>query len=80
MILHQSGVSNSIVGGRHSYAALGFLHDNRQDEAVVDAGRLCSGFDGVVDVTDFLGGVVGLAELSAGLEHEGFVGVEHVVE
>ena len=80
MILHQSRVSDSIIGGRHSDTALGFLHDDGQDEAMVDAGRLCGGFDGVVDVTDFLGGVVGLAELSARFEHEGFVGVEHVVE
>lgn len=51
-------------------AALGFLHDDGEDEAWVDAGGLGDGLDGGVDVFDLIGRVVFLLELSAGFAED----------
>lgn len=76
VVLHQAWVAHAVVGGRGADAAAGLLHQDGEDEAVVDAGLLGDGLDAVVDGADFGAAVVGDAELAAGLEHEVFVVVE----
>lgn len=77
MVLHKARVSDPEVGGRGADTAAGFLHDDGEDEAVVDEGLLADLLDRVPDGADFGAGVVGHVELGgAGGEHEGFVGVE----
>ena len=76
VILHQSWVAYAVVGRRGAHTAAGFLHDDGEDEAVVDAGLLGYRLDAVVNGAYFGAAVVCLPELAAGLEHQVFVIVE----
>lgn len=69
VILHQAGVADSSVWGNgvvDADAALGFLHDDCEDEARVDTGGLSDRLDGGVDLFDLVWGVVVFLELGAG--------------
>lgn len=79
MVLHETGVADAVVGGVDSDTALGLLHDDCEDEAVVDLGGLGDGFDSGFDDGVLFVGVVGDGELRAGGLHEGLVGFEHLV-
>lgn len=77
VVLHEARVADAVVGGRSAHAAAGLLHDDGENEAVVDEGILGDLLDGVVDGGDLVGAVVGDVELvAAGGGHLGFVVVE----
>lgn len=80
MILHQARVGVSSEGRPDTNTPLGLLDDGREDEAGINAGLGRDAEDGVLDLLDLGGGVVGLAELCArGLE-DLHVGVPELVE
>lgn len=56
--LHQAWVFDGVGGCWSAHAAVGFLHDNGEDEALVDAGGLGDGLDGGFEVCVFGCGVV----------------------
>lgn len=57
MVLHDPRVLDSVIGGRGTDAAAGFLHDDGEDEAVVDEGFVGDFLDGGVDVCGLVFGV-----------------------
>ena len=56
--LHDARVPDAVVGGADAHVAAGFLHDDAQDDARVDAGFGRDSLDGGLDVGDFAGAVV----------------------
>ena len=56
--LHDARVADAIVGRADADVAAGFLHDDAQDDALVDAGFGRDPGDGGSDVGDFAGAVV----------------------
>ena len=78
MVLHEARVGDAAEGGGDADAAAGFLEDDGEDEAVINEGARGDGFDGVVDGGDFGWGVVGKAELVAGLLEDELAGIEPV--
>ena len=56
--LHDARVSDAVVGLADADVAAGFLHDDAQDDARVDAGFGRDPLDGGLDVRDFAGAVV----------------------
>lgn len=64
--LHEAGVADAIVrvGGTDTWVTVGLLHNDRQDESVVDERRGGNGLDVIVDPADFLirSSIVGHAE------------------
>lgn len=57
VVLHHAGVGHAVVGGWGADAASGFLHDDCEDEAVVDEGFVGYFLDGRVDVCGFVFGI-----------------------
>jgi hypothetical protein len=78
--LHQTWVLHAVVGRRDADAALGFLHHDGEDEALINAGRLSNGLNGGLDVGGLLVGVVVLAELCARDGNDGHVVGPHGVK
>lgn len=79
--LHETGVHDTVVGGWGANASVGLLHDDGEDEALVDAGRLGDRLNGGLEVGGFLVGVVFLAEALARLGDDVLqVGCPHAVE
>lgn len=79
--LHKTGVEDAVVGSWDTDAALALLHDNGEDEAVVDASLSRDLLDGAVDVVDLLLGVVSAPAVpAAGLLHQGQVGGPELIE
>lgn len=68
--LHETRVVDAVVGCRDTDTAVAFLHDDGQDEARVDAAGLGDRVDAVLDVVDFLVGVVGDIPLSTARPHD----------
>ena len=56
--LHDARVTDAVVGRADADVAAGFLHDDAQDDARVDAGFGRDPLDGGLDVGDFAGAVV----------------------
>lgn len=52
--LHQARVGVAVVGRPDAHAAIGFLHDNGEDEAGVDAAGLADRLDGRLELGRFL--------------------------
>lgn len=76
--LHQTGIGDAVVCGWGADAAVGFLHDDGEDEALVYSGGLGDGLDGRLEGFAFLVGVVFLSEALAGLVDDvGEVGGPH---
>lgn len=80
VVLHEARVVNGVARGGYADTASRLLHDDGEDEAVVDIGGGSNGFDGRLDVVDFSGGVIGHVKLSAPDQHLRFVGSEHVIK
>ena len=84
MVLHQTRVLHRTIRARrrrHPNAASRLLHNDRQDEAMVDLGRGRDGLNGSLDVGNLRRRVVGApAVVAASLVHQGGVGAEHGVE
>lgn len=79
VVLHETGVLDRPRGRDDAHAAVGFLHDDCEDEAGVDARRGRDFVDGRLDVGDFVVRVVGApAVVGARLLHDGRVGGEPV--
>lgn len=78
VILHQARIADSIIRCWDPHASAGFLHYDGKNEAVVNLRFQCDLLNRVVDGTNFWPGIVGLAVLTAGGEHERFVIVEPV--
>lgn len=76
VVLHQARVGNSAVAGRRADAAGRLLHDDSQDEAVVDVRLGGDLLDGVPDATYLGAAVVRNAVLLAAGEHGVLVVVE----
>ena len=56
--LHDARVADAVVGGADADVAPGFLHDDAEDDALVDAGLRADFLDGLFDEADFAGAVV----------------------
>lgn len=81
MRLEESWVRVGPGSSLHAHAAVGFLHHDREDEGFVDTRGGRDVFNGRLDVSEFLLGVVNLAEsIGAGLLHDVLVDVPQVVE
>lgn len=80
MVLHEARVLHGAEGRIDANAAAGFLHNDGEDEAVVDERLLRDLLDAVVDVLDFVAAVVRHAELVAARGQGCCVGVPHVFE
>ena len=80
VVLHQTGVANSVVGGVNADAATRLLHDDGENEAVVDTSGGSGLLDTIPDGSNLGTRVVGLAEPATGVEHSVLVVVEHVLE
>lgn len=65
--LHEAWVLDGVGGRWGAHAAVGFLHDDGEDEALVDAGGLGDGLDGGLQVCVFGCGVVVDVPLRAGI-------------
>lgn len=79
--LHEAGVADAVVRGGHADAALALLHDNGEDEALVDARLAGHGVDGVLDVANLGGRVLGAPAVPAArLLHQRHVGVPELVK
>lgn len=76
VILHQARVSDAVVGGRGTDTPTRLLHNDGQDEAVVDAGLEGDLLDGIIYGADFKAVVVDLLEPMARAKHQGLVVVE----
>ena len=76
MILHQSGVFHAVTGSWGTHTSTRLLHDDGQDEAVVDVGLESNLLDGVVDGGDFKAIIVDLLKLMARAKHQGLIVVE----
>ena len=63
MRLHEAWVADAVVGGGCSYAAVALLHDDREDEARVDASVGADFLNGRRDLGQFSFRVLGDAEL-----------------
>jgi len=79
MVLHEAGVADTVVGGVDSDAAFGLLHDDGEDEAMIDLRGLSDRFDRGLDICVLFVCVGGNRELSAGGLHEGLIRFEHLV-
>lgn len=77
MRLHESWISDPVVGCRGADTAIAFLEDDGEDEARIDAGGRGNGLNGGGDIGDFAVGGVGYGPLGAGLLDGGFIVVEH---
>ena len=67
VILHQAWITHFAIGtnsGVHMNAAIGLLHRDSKDEALVDAALVRSLEDGFLEEVDFLVGVVWYVECS----------------
>lgn len=73
MGLHEARVEDGVLGCDDADAACGFLHDDGEDEARVDAARGGDLLDAGFHLGDFGAGVVGDAPLRAGVFHLGLV-------
>ena len=80
MRLHQAWVDDAVVGCLHADAAVGLLHHDCEDEALVDSRLGCYARDGSLDVVDLGRRVVLEAELSARSFHVDGAGLEGSVE
>lgn len=78
--LHQTRIDHAVVGGWCAHAAVTLLHNNGENEAGIDAGRVGDGLDGAGDVVHLVVGVVGDVPLSAGGGHDILVCFEHVIK
>jgi hypothetical protein len=79
VVLHQTGVGDTVVGGDGADTALGFLHDHSEDEAVVDKGGTGDLVNSIGDGRDLvIRVVVSVSQVDAGLLHERDVGSKHV--
>lgn len=78
VILHQAWVAYSVVGCLDTDTAVGLLHHNRKDEAVVDACGIGSFLNAVVDGSNLRAAVVGnrRVHVLASMEHLVLVVVE----
>ena len=56
--LHDARVPDAVVRGADADVAAGFLHDDAQDDALVDAGLGADLLNGLLDEVDFAGAVV----------------------
>jgi hypothetical protein len=57
------GIDNAIISGLDADATLGLLHDDSDYESVVGLGLLADVLDGVVDLGDLIGTVVGVSRI-----------------
>lgn len=80
VILHQARVFDAVIGGRSTDTPPRLLHNDGQDEAVVDAGLEGDLLDGIIDGADFKAIVVDLLELMARAKHQGLIVVEPLQE
>lgn len=80
VVLHQAGVAHAVVGGVNADAAARLLHDDGEDEAVVNTGVGGSLLDTVPDGADLGAAVVGNVHPLARVEHGVLVVVEHVLK
>jgi hypothetical protein len=80
VVLHKTRVGDGEARGRHTDTAGGLLHDDGEDESVVNVSSKSSFVNGGADVLNFSGGVIGNIILRAAGTHGRFVGSEHVVE
>ena len=55
MVLHETRIFDTVVGGDDADAAVGLLHDDGEDEASVDAGGGRDALDAALDVGDLVG-------------------------
>lgn len=78
--LHETRVVDAVVGSLDADTTVALLHNNSQDEARVDAGRLSDGADSALDIVDLIIGVVLHVPLSTARFHGIAVAFEHVVE
>lgn len=76
VVLHETWVAHTVVGSRGADTAAGLLHDNGEDEAMVDFGFGSNLLDRVVDRANLWARIIGLAELRAGATHLSLVVVE----
>lgn len=80
VVLHQAGVADAVVGGAHADAAARLLHDDGEDEAMVNTSAAGGLLDAVPDGADLGAAVVGNVHPLARVEHGVLVVVEHVLK
>lgn len=80
VVLHQTGVADTVVGGVNANAATRLLHEDGENETVVDTSGGSGLLDTIPDSSDLGARVVGLAEPATRVEHGVLVVVEHVLE
>lgn len=76
VVRHQSRVFDAVIGGRSTDTPTQLLHNDGQDEAVVDAGLEGDRLDGIIDGADFKAIVVDLLEQMARAKYQGLIVVE----
>ena len=58
MILHEARIADTEIGRRGTYAASGLLHNDGEDETMVHLSLRRNLLDAIVDITDFVPGVI----------------------
>lgn len=76
VILHQAGVFDAVTGGRSTDTSSRLLHNNGQDEAVVDGSFEGDLLYGVIDGADLKAIIVDLLVLMARAKHHGLIMME----